>query len=57
MHAEAGSGLLVCGGGLGPQVKLGPIRLHLAPYGGQAKGHHGQQDQLLHVVPTSSHNA
>jgi hypothetical protein len=41
--------LLVVGGSrLGPQVELGAVGLNLAPDGGCAYQHHGQDDQLLH---------
>src|ERR1700722_3868189 len=41
--------LVVGGGGLGPQVQLGPVGLDLAPDGEAAQGKHGHDDQqLLH---------
>src|SRR5580658_8102088 len=42
------STLLVGGRGLSPQVKLGPVGLHLAPDSRDAEHDDGQDDQLLH---------
>ena len=36
--------VLVGGGGLGPQVKLGPVGLDLAPDRERAESEHGQHD-------------
>jgi hypothetical protein len=35
-------------GGLGPQVDLGPVSLHLPPDGENAKTQQGKDKQLLH---------
>src|SRR5579875_3156236 len=36
------------GGGLGPQVDLGPVGLHLAPDGEAAETQQGEDKQFLH---------
>src|ERR1700753_2153590 len=44
-----GTGLVqLTRGGLGPQVDLGPVRLHLPPDGEHADAQQGKDEQLLH---------
>jgi hypothetical protein len=39
---------VVASGGLGPQVKLGAVTLHLPPEGERTHADQGNEEQLLH---------
>jgi hypothetical protein len=48
MPSPAVPSFVVAGGGLGPQVELGAVTLHLPPEGERTHADQGNEEQLLH---------